>query len=121
LEDEARPGGGIAWLTRRLHGRTVVEMLTLNPAPGVLPQMRPDMITVRLSASGGMPPYRFAISGVGLPWGVTLTPDGLLSGGIVQAAEPEAMYACNVTALVLVTDSAGNCVRGVYYLPLRLQ
>jgi len=93
--------------------------MTLTPPPGLLPPTRPDLVMLSFGVSGGQPPYSFAIAGVGLPWGLTLSQDGQLTGGIAQEAVPPGPFACNVTVQFVVTDGARDAVRGVYYLPLR--
>jgi len=59
-----------------------------------------EVSTASVSASGGNPPYSFALTGGALPNGLTLNTDGSISGATAQAG----LFAFRVT----VTDSNGG-------------
>ena len=81
---------------------------TVNAAPAVVvlsiaapPAMTVDSPSnVALVASGGTSPYRFALTSGTLPAGLTLNPDGSVTGS------PSVAGASTVT--ITVTDNAGN-------------
>lgn len=63
-----------------------------------------------LTASGGAPPYTFAVSAGALPTGITLAADGTLSGVATQNGS----FGVTVT----VTDANGNTGEGAYALAI---
>lgn len=66
---------------------------------------------VQFAASGGTPPYRWICSG--LPPGIGMSPDGLLSGTVMQPVMQ--------TILITAVDSGSPSVEGSLYLQLTIQ
>ena len=80
-----------------------VPVITLSPGAGALPQAtRGSHYEQRISASGGIAPYRFVASGE-LPRGISLDAD---SGVLAGTAEQAGQYSLQVE----VSDSTGGTV-----------
>jgi len=77
----------------QLRADTVTVMITVEPACPpivILPStLRSGMVTIAyaetLTATGGNPPYLFALASGNLPHGLTLTPGGIISGNPTTA------------------------------------
>lgn len=66
--------------------------------------------SITLTASGGMPPYQWAVSSGNLPAGLTLDPSGALSGAPTTAG--------SYTFAISVTDSAGSSTSQTFQITI---
>jgi len=89
-------GGGLRVVTRALPNGTINQVYTAT-----------------LTASGGTPPYTWSLPQGTLPAGITLDPQGILSGTPTAAA--------NANLTVRVTDSAASPTQAQRQLTLRVR
>ncbi len=103
-------GGGFAALVTDSSGGTASTgaSITVKPAPIVITSKSPlasgmlgvEYPSVQLAATGGIAPYKWAVSGGAFPAGVALDSGGTISGTPTTAGD--------FTATVTVTDAAGT-------------
>jgi hypothetical protein len=100
------PEGGVA-LASFLHD-AIIRALSEPPPLEVGPAALPDGVVgrryrVRLTATGGTAPYRWAVARGSLPTGLRLDDDGLISGTPTRPAR--------VTVVLVASDSRGRTAR----------
>ncbi|MCK6574532.1 hypothetical protein L6V77_25920 [Myxococcota bacterium] len=106
--------------TRASAATTHFSVVLAATPPGTLlitsgPALPPGVVDVpygpvALSATGGTPPYLWSLTGGSLPFGLELTPDGLLSGTPRDTASP--------VLQVRAADAAGAAVESVLSLQI---
>jgi len=78
---------------------------------GTLPRGNPGQAFVQqIPAVGGKPPYRFQVAAGSLPAGLSLTPDGLITG------TPSGSY--NATVTFSITDGSGTTVHAPIHITI---
>ena len=114
-------GGGFAALVTDSSGGTASTgaSITVKPAPIVITSKSPlasgmlgvEYPSVQLAATGGIAPYKWAVSGGAFPAGVALDSGGTISGTPTAAGD--------FTATVTVTDAAGTAGSGGFSVTIR--